>query len=110
MILLAQRLLRAPRLMALDEPTSALDLHHQLVILRQMQTYARQTQSVVVMALHDLTLAARFCDQLVLLKQGKLVASGKTDEVLTSAIVSECWHIQAEILSGLDGCKVVIPH
>jgi iron complex transport system ATP-binding protein len=110
MVLLAQRLLRAPRLMVLDEPTSALDLHHQLAILHHLQSYARQSQSVVVMALHDLTLAARFCDQLALLKQGRLLAIGKTCDVLTCATVSDCWQIKAEILHGADGSMVVVPH
>ena len=110
MVLLAQRLLRAPRLMVLDEPTSALDLHHQLAILRHLQAYARRTQSVIVMALHDLTLAARFCDQLILLRHGTQVAAGATDDVLTSPAISDCWQITAEILHSMDGCKVIVPH
>ncbi len=110
MVLVAQRVLRAPRLLVLDEPTSALDLHHQLLILRHLRTYAQTRQAVAVMALHDLTLAARFCDRLLLLKDGKEVMSGPTAEVLSEHRIDDCWTVSVEVLQARDGCKVIVPH
>ena len=110
MVLLAQRFLRAPRLLVLDEPTSALDLHHQLAILRHVRGYARAKLAVVVVALHDLTLAARFCDRLLLLKAGQLVGHGPPDEVLAPGIVADCWRIVPEILHSKEGWQVILPH
>lgn len=110
MVLLAQRVLRAPRLMVLDEPTSALDLHHQLGVLRHLKAYARREGAVVVMALHDLTLAARFCDRLLLLCKGQGMASGDCEAVLSSQMIAASWQISPEILRAKDGACVIVPH
>lgn len=110
MVLLAQRILRAPRLLILDEPTSALDLHHQLLILRHLKTYTQTRQAVAVMALHDLTLAARFCDQLLMLKDGREVILGPTADVLSERRIDDCWTVSVEVLQARDGCKVIVPH
>lgn len=110
MVLLAQRILRAPRLLILDEPTSALDLHHQLVIFRHLMAYARLNKAVVVLALHDLTLAARFCDQLLLIDEGKSIAHGDCDTVLTAERIAESWHISPELMRARDGSWVIVPH
>jgi iron complex transport system ATP-binding protein len=110
MVLLAQRLLRAPALMVLDEPTSALDLHHQLAILRRTQAFARDRGAVVVMALHDLTLAARFCDRLILLKRGRVVGTGAPGAVLSADSIADCWQITPEILWTRDAAPVIVPH
>lgn len=110
MICVAQRLLRAPRLLILDEPTSALDLHHQLVILRHLKTDTQNRQAATIMALHDLTLAGRFCDQLLVLKNGKVVAFGPKHDVLSEQRVAECWNVSVEVMQARDGCPVIVPH
>jgi iron complex transport system ATP-binding protein len=110
MVLVAQRLLRAPRLLVMDEPTSALDLHHQLVMLRHIRGYVEKSQAVAVLALHDLTLAARFCDQLLLLKDGRPIASGTASDVLSHQRIEACWNVAIELLTAQDGCKVIVPH
>lgn len=110
MVLVAQRLLRAPRLLILDEPTSALDLHHQLVVLRHLKTYTLNRQAATIMALHDLTLAGRFCDQLLVLKDGKAVTFGPTKAVLSGNRIAECWNVSVEVIQAKDGCPVIVPH
>lgn len=110
MVLVAQRLLRAPRLLILDEPTSALDLHHQLVILRHLKTYTQSRQAATIVALHDLTLAGRFCDRLLVLKDGKAVAFGPTDDVLSRQCIAESWNVSVEVMRAKDGCPVIVPH
>ncbi|PKP70059.1 MAG: ABC transporter ATP-binding protein [Alphaproteobacteria bacterium HGW-Alphaproteobacteria-4] len=110
LVLLAQRLLRNPRVLVLDEPTSALDLHHQLDVLRHLQRHARATGGLVLTALHDLTLAARFCDGLLLLAGGALVGQGTPAEVLTENRVGETYRISPEILQARDHCPVIVPH
>ena len=110
MVLLAQRILRAPRLLVLDEPTSALDLHHQLVILRHLKSYAQDNNAVVALALHDLTLAARFCDQVLLIDKGQRLASGDNETVLTSQRIAQSWNISPEFLRTKDGFSVIVPH
>ncbi len=110
MVLLAQRLLRQPSLMVLDEPTSALDLHHQLRILARLRAYAREHQVVVVMALHDLTMAARFCDRILLLHAGQVAACGEAAAILTRERIGSCWGVDPEVLYTRDGAPVIVPH
>lgn len=110
MVFLAQRLVRQPTLMILDEPTSALDLRHQLAILEQLRAYAREHSAVVIMALHDLALAARYCDRLALMHDGHLVAMGPPPAILTAQKISRCWGIAPEILHSREGIPVIVPH
>ena len=110
MVLLAQRLVRKPRLLVLDEPTSALDLHHQLAVLGQLRTYAQSQDAIVVMALHDLTMAARFCDRLALIQSGHLLACGPPCNLLTSEAIRVGWQVEPEVLQSRDGGQVIVPH
>ncbi|WP_226668681.1 ABC transporter ATP-binding protein [Microbulbifer aggregans] len=84
----------APLLIA-DEPGAALDIRHQLQL---MQTFRQQadTGKTVILALHDLGLAARYCDRILLLHNGSLAAQGSAEEVLTPARVGEVYGIHSE--------------
>ena len=107
-VLLAQRLIRDPRLLILDEPTSALDLHHQLEVLEQLQKLAQSR--LVLAALHDLTLAARYADQTACLETGRLAAAGATSQVLQSPCLDRAYQIDSEILRDRDGGPVFVAH
>jgi iron complex transport system ATP-binding protein len=95
---------QAPALIA-DEPTAALDPGHSFDVLAMLQAQARTGQAVLVV-LHDLALAARFCDEIILLNQGKLVIQAPPQEAMTPAILAEVYGVQADwnqeqlILSG----------
>lgn len=78
MILFAQALMRNPSILMLDEPVSALDLHHQHVLLEHLVEQTRQHQYTTIMVLHDLNLAAQYADNLLVMKQGQLLAQGET--------------------------------
>ncbi|SOH93784.1 iron complex transport system ATP-binding protein [Monaibacterium marinum] len=82
MVAVAQTMVRSPRVVLLDEPTSALDLHHQLSILGSVRDEMRRRGTIVMAALHDLNLAAQFCDRLVLINSGEILADGTPAEVL----------------------------
>jgi iron complex transport system ATP-binding protein len=79
---LAAALAQQPKVLLLDEPTAALDLHHQLVIFALLRDLTRQEGLAVVVVTHDLNLAARFCSNVLLLDDGRTVASGPPDEVI----------------------------
>jgi ABC-type cobalamin/Fe3+-siderophores transport system ATPase subunit len=91
-VLLASILAQEPRLLLLDEPTSALDLHHQIEIFALLHRLARDGYGVAVVT-HDLNMAARFCDHLLLLSPsgGGLLASGVPEAVLTEPQLSEAY-------------------
>ncbi len=70
-MLIARALAQQPQILLLDEPTSNLDIRHQLSVLELIQALAHDQGLGVLAAIHDLDLAARFCDRLVLLAQAK---------------------------------------
>ena len=90
---LARVLAGAPRVLLADEPVASLDIHHQLSVMDVLKQHAIPGQGVIV-ALHDLALAARFCDRLCLLHEGKVVAIGETAEVLTEDILFRTYGIK----------------
>jgi iron complex transport system ATP-binding protein len=90
-VLLASILAQEPRILLLDEPTSALDIHHQFEVFSLLRRLSREGYGVAVVT-HDLNLAARFCDSLLLLRAGAgLVAAGAPEAVLTEALLSDAY-------------------
>jgi iron complex transport system ATP-binding protein len=109
-VLIGQRLFRAPALMVMDEPTSALDLHHQLSALSALQDYARTSGAAVIVAMHDLTLAARYCHRIALVAGSRCGQPDAPDAVLTRDVLRHAWQIEPELLSCRQGSMVVVPH
>lgn len=97
MVAVAQTLVRAPRMVLLDEPTSALDLHHQLSILGSVRDQMRAQGTIVMAALHDLNLAAKFCDRLILINRGRLLADGPPEEVLSLSAIGETYKVTTSL-------------
>ncbi|MFN6951121.1 MAG: ABC transporter ATP-binding protein [Albidovulum sp.] len=109
-VLLVQRLFRKPALLLLDEPTSALDLHHQLSALSMIRDHARKTGIGVIAALHDLTLAARFCDRILVLADGRVVRNDVPEAAFAGRLIEDHWQVSPEFLRARDGSLVVVPH
>jgi iron complex transport system ATP-binding protein len=93
--LIARALTQEPRLLLLDEPTANLDIRHQLDILRLVRVLTHDQQLGAVAAVHDLELAARFCDRLVLLHEGTILTEGQPDTVLTPDHLRTAYHVDA---------------
>jgi iron complex transport system ATP-binding protein len=108
MIGLAQVLVREPKLLLLDEPTSALDLHWQLNVLQSITQSLRTHQHLGLVAIHDINLALRFCDQLMVLGEGKVLALGQADKVLTPSLLKRAYGVEARIETCSQGRPIVI--
>ena len=106
-VLLARALAQEPRLLIADEPTAGLDLAHQLTLMDGLRARSRNGLTSVV-ALHDLSLAARYADHVILLSEGQIVAAGPPIEVLTSARIATVYGVDM-IVSTLDGLPVFLP-
>lgn len=95
---IARALAQEPAELLLDEPTNHLDVAHQLELL----ALVRELPVTAVIALHDLNLAGMFCDELVVLDRGRVVAAGAPRDVLTAELVGEVYGVRCEV-SSVDG-------
>lgn len=109
LVFLAQALVRAPRVLLLDEPTAALDLRHQIMVLETVRNIALERGIIVLAAMHDLALAARFCDRMIGLSAGRIAASGAPADVLTDDTLAALYGVTADISSTPSGAIAIVP-
>jgi iron complex transport system ATP-binding protein len=109
-VLLARALAQATPILLLDEPTASLDLHYQVSFLETLRSLARSGQLAVLIALHDLNLAARFADRLALLVDGNVQAAGTPHQVLTPELISQAYHLPVSVVPHpLADAPLVLP-
>ena len=106
-VLLARALAQTPQILLADEPTAGLDPAHKLHLLSHLAKTSTSGMSIIIV-LHDLSMAARFCDHLVLLQKGRVYKAGTPDEVLTKKALREVYHIKVHI-DEVRGHKVILP-
>ena len=109
LVFLAQLLAGEPAVLLLDEPTSALDLRNQFELLGLLRRLAQQQGLVVVIAIHDLNAASEFADEIVVLHEGRVAASGAPAEVLTPRLLSDVYGLEAEVYETPGGRRVIVP-
>lgn len=107
-VLIARALAQEPAVLLLDEPTSNLDMHHQLEVMETVSSLVKEKKISAVMAIHDLNLASRFSDKLVMLKEGKVYAAGEPKALLSEANMSRVYGIEAMVLNAL-GRPYIVP-
>ncbi|TWF52061.1 ABC transporter ATP-binding protein [Neorhizobium alkalisoli] len=94
---LAQALVRKPRVLLLDEPTSALDVAHQIRVMRTIREITEEQQIIAIAVLHDLGLACRWCDRLVMLAGGRVVSDGEPQVALTPSVLNQVYGVTGRI-------------
>ena len=108
-VFFAKALAQEPRLLLLDEPTAHLDLHHQIALHDLLRRRNREGLTVVAV-LHDLNLAAQYCDRLALLSGGRVVACGTVAEVLTYRNVRDVFDVEPYVgVNELNGTRFLVP-
>lgn len=95
--LIARALAQEPEVILLDEPTNNLDIKHQLEVLQIIKSISEQRGSSFIMVIHDLNLAARFSDRLVLLNEGEIFSEGTAEEVLTEENIKKVYEVESII-------------
>ncbi|MHA6798087.1 ABC transporter ATP-binding protein [Bounagaea algeriensis] len=97
-------------LLMLDEPTTYLDLSHQVDVLELIESLHAGSGRTVAMVLHDLNLAARYAQRLVAMADGKVVAAGAPEEVITEPLLAEVFGLQAKVITDpVAGGPLVVP-
>lgn len=109
LVLLAQRLVRRPSLLVLDEATSALDLRHQMMVLEILRRYVAETGALVLMAIHDMNLAIRHAETMVLMARGGFVAAGAARHVVNEERLRVHFGIEADLGTPPNGTMIVVP-
>ena len=102
-VILARALAQDTPCLILDEPTNHLDIKYQL----QLMDIVKGLDRTVIAAIHDLNIAAMYCDRLYAIKEGRVVASGRPEEVLTPALIRAVYEVEAEVLrDGGGGLRI----
>lgn len=105
-VILARALAQQTPCLILDEPTNHLDIKFQLQLMDLVKGLGR----TVIAAIHDLNIAALYCDRLYALKSGKIVASGSPAQVLTAETIRQIYEVDTQVITGPDGCIHVLYH
>jgi iron complex transport system ATP-binding protein len=95
------------RYLFLDEPLTFLDIHHQIDFMKKLRDFASSEDTVTIGVIHDLNLAARFADKLYMLNEGRLVAAGPPDEVLTAELIRKVFAVEPEFVPTADGVHLI---
>ena len=107
-VLIARALAQEPEVLLLDEPTSSLDLRHQLEVLQLITDIVREKGLAAIMAIHDLNLASMFSDKIIMLKEGKIYAAGKGEDVLNPENIWQVYGVKV-MISYEPGRPHIIP-
>lgn len=105
--LIAMTLAQDSRILMLDEPTTYLDLTNQLEILNLLRELNQKLQKTVVVVLHDLNEAARYCDHLICMVNGRVKAAGNPNDIITKSILASVFKVDGEILHD-HGCPQIM--
>ena len=107
-VILARALAQQSGVILLDEPSASLDLRHRLSMMETLRSEAVERGVAVVVALHDVALAGRYCDRLTLLSDGTIAAEGSPSEVLTPGNLRSCFGVETSIqVDPVTGCPQV---
>lgn len=103
-VMLAKGLVQDTKILLLDEPTSNLDIRHQLEVTKLLKRLSVEKEMLIVMISHDLNIAAKFSDEIILMSKGTVFAVGKPEEVMTVENIREVYGVESRIVD--DG----VPH
>jgi iron complex transport system ATP-binding protein len=108
-IAMARAIVQEPEILLLDEPTSNLDIRHQLEVMKTVQLLVQKGGISAIMAMHDLNLASRFSDRILMLKDGRVFEMGRPESVLIPENIEKVYGVRAEVIKDSTGRPYVMP-
>lgn len=109
-IWLAMALAQQSHYLLLDEPLAPLDIAHQIDVMTLIQNLSRSLGLGIIIVIHDINLAARYCDELVALKQGRLLKTGRPSEIMTADVLKDIYNVEMNIIAHPgNGRPVALP-
>lgn len=106
LVLIARALMQNTPYLIMDEPTSHLDFKNQHLLMQEIKKLTKKGAGVIT-ALHDPNLAMKFCDNIIIVKQGKVIAWGKTEEILNDHNLQRAYEIDIKIKNSIKGVEIV---
>lgn len=106
-VMVARGLAQEPQLLMLDEPTSNLDIYHQIYTMRLLRDIAHKRGIIVLVICHDLNIAARFSDRMIMFSKGAIYADGTPEQVITPEIIHDVYRVKADVVKVLDRPYVI---
>jgi len=97
-VILAKGLAQQPKVLLLDEPTANLDIKHQLGVTKLLHDICRETGMTIIMICHDLNIAAKYSDRMLMMSEGKIYAAGTPEEILTKDNVRNVYGVDCEVI------------
>jgi len=120
-VMLARGLVQQPSAILLDEPTANLDIKHQYGVTKMLRRITRERNMLAVMVCHDLNIASRYCDRIILMSEGTVYKIGTPQEVITESNIRHVYGVDCKVIhnygcphvivfdDGLDGISEVVP-
>lgn len=107
MVLLAQAMIKEPEILLLDEPLNNLDIHRQFTLMNLIRKLARERDMIIIIVMHDINLAARYADNIVIMNKGRLHSVGKPHTVITREMLRDIYNIESNIHLNDEGYPVI---
>ncbi len=107
-VMLARGLVQEPKVLLLDEPTSNLDIRHQLDVTKMLRDLSREKDILVIMISHDINIAAKYSDEVIMMEGGTIYAVGTPKEVITADNLREVYGVESEVIEDMGMPHVIL--
>lgn len=106
---IAMALAQNTKILLLDEPTTYLDIYHQIEVLELVKTLNKKHNMTIIMVLHDINQAIKYSNNIVVMKKGKIIASGKSEDIINKKLIKEVYNVEGFISNTDEGELYFIP-